>query len=351
MKISRLSCAAIYVTALVLAGVAVARPLGSGYHLLKKYPFGAAPGNTREYYDYINVDSSARRVYLSHGTEVKVIDADDGSLIGNIGPFRMDHGIALAPEFGRGFVSDGAQGKVFIFDLQTLKIIGEAKAEDDTDCVVYDPASKRVFAMNGDSGSSTVIDAKNGSVLKTIDLGGSPEFAVADGSGTIYANIESKNEVIAIDSDSLAIRSRWPVAPAGGPTALAMDREHHRLFISGRKPAMLVVIDTDNGKVIQAFPISSGVDATVYDADTGLVFASTREGIVHVFHEESADKFSVEETVKTEPGARTMGLDTKTHKLFLDTAEFGPPPPPTAERPHPLPVAVPGTFHLLVYGR
>ena len=322
-----------------------------GYHLVKKYSFGAAEGSTREYFDYITVDPAARRVYLSHGTEIKVIDADSGALVGNITGLKQDHGVAVASEFGRGFITDGGQGKVIIFDLQSFKLIGEAKADQDADSVAYDPASKRVFVMNGDPHSATVIDAKSGSVVGTIDLGGGPEFAVADGSGTVYVNLEDKSELVAIDSRTLKIKSRWPLAPAGAPTALAMDVQHHRLFSAGRNPQMLVVLDSDSGKVLQSFPISAGVDAAAYEPETGLVFVSTREGMVHVFHEDSPDKFSEAETIKTEFGAKTMGLDTKTHNLFLDTADFGPAPAPTAERPHPGRPAIQGTFHVLVYGK
>ena len=323
----------------------------SGYHLLKKYTFGAAEGSTREYFDYITVDSAARRVYLSHGTEIKVIDAQSGALIANISGLKQDHGVALASEFGRGYISDGGQGKVVIFDLRTLKVTGEAKADKDADSILYDPFSKRVFVMNGDPHSSTVIDAKSGSVVGTIDLGGGPEFAVADGNGTVYVNLEDKSELVAIDSRSLKIKSRWPVAPAGAPTALAMDVQHHRLFSAGRDPQMLVVLDSDSGKVLQSFPISAGVDAAAFEPETGLLFVSTREGMVHVFHEDSPDKLSEIETIKTEFGAKTMGLDTKTHNLFLDTADFGPAPAPTAGRPHPPRPAILGTFHVLVYGR
>jgi DNA-binding beta-propeller fold protein YncE len=336
---------------IVLGAFSLLMAAAPGYHLVKKYSFGAAEGATREYFDYITVDSAARRVYLSHGTEIKVIDADSGALIGNITGLKQDHGVAVASEFGRGFITDGAEGKVVIFDLQTLKITGEAKADKDADSVAYDPFSKRVFVMNGDPHSSTVIDAKSGSVVGTIDLGGGPEFAVADGNGTVYVNLEDKSELVAIDSRTLKIKSRWPLAPAAAPTALAMDIAHHRLFSAGRNPQMLVVLDSDSGKVLQSFPISAGVDAAAYEPETGLVFASTREGIVHVFHEDSPDKFSEAETIKTEYGAKTMGLDTKTHNLFLDTADFGPAPAPTAERPHPQRPAIQGTFHVLVYGR
>jgi len=322
-----------------------------GYHLLKKYPFGAAEGSSREYFDYITVDSAARRVYLSHGTEVKVIDADGGKLIGNISGLKQTHGVALASEFGRGFITDGGQGKVIIFDLETLRVVGEAKAAPDADSIVYDPASKRVFSMNGDSKNSTVIDAKSGNVLGTVDLDGGPEFAVADSTGNVYVNIEDKGEVAAIDSSTLKVKSRWPVAPAGGPTALAIDTQHRRLFSSGREPAMLVVMDADNGKVIQSFPITAGADANAYEPETGLLFVSTRAGMIHIFHEDSPDKFSVVETLKTEFGAKTMGVDTKTHNLFVDTADFGPAAAPTKEQPHPRPAAILGTFHVLVYGR
>jgi DNA-binding beta-propeller fold protein YncE len=297
------------------------------------------------------VDSAARRVYLSHGTEIKVIDADSGALVGNITGLKQDHGVAVASEFGRGFISDGGQGKVVIFDLKTLKVTGEAKADNDADCVIYDPASKHVFVMNGDPHSSTVIDARSGEVVGTVELGGGPEFAVADGKGTVYINLEDKSELVAVDSATLKIKSRWPLAPAGAPTALAMDVAHHRLFSAGRNPQTMVVLDSENGKVIQSFPISAGVDAAAYDAETGMIFVSTREGVVHVFHEDSPDKFSEAETIKTEYGAKTMGLDTKTHNLFLDTADFGPAPAPTADRPHPNRAPIQGTFHVLVYGR
>jgi DNA-binding beta-propeller fold protein YncE len=351
MKLSILSRLTLCMALLLLVGLAAARAPQSSYHLLKKYPFGAAEGSSREYFDYITVDSASRRVYLSHGTEIKVIDADNGTVVGNITGLKQDHGVALASEFGRGFISDGGEGKVIIFDLKTLKVIGDAKADKDADSIIYDPASKRVFVMNGDPHNCTVIDAKSGSIIGTIDLGGGPEFAVADGQGTVYVNIEDKNEVVAIDSQTLKIKSRWPLVPAGTPTALAMDLQHRRLFSAGRNPQMLVVLDADNGHVIQSFPITSGVDAAAYEPETGMLFVSTREGFVHIFHEDSPDKLSTVETVKTEFGGKTMGLDTKTHNFFVDTADFGPPPAPTAERPHPQPAPILGTFHVLVYGR
>ena len=351
MRVSAPRAVAFFSALLVFGGLSFARP-DSGYHLLNTYKFDAAPGSSTEYFDYITVDSAARRVYLSRGTAVEVMDADTGALIGYISGFKRQHGVALAPEFNRGFISDGTLAQVTIFDLKTLKIVGMAKAEPDTDCVVYDPASKRVFTMNGDSHSSTVIDAKTGDVIKTIDLAGSPEFAVADGKGTIYANLANKNQVAAIDARTLEVKAKWSTAPSGGSTALAMDREHRRLFSAGRNPQMLVVMDADNGKVIQSFPITATTDAAAYDPETKQIFISTRDGNIHVFHEDSPDQYSVVDTVKSQVGAKTMGLDAKTHNLYLDTADFGEPPVPTAERPRPQqPPAVLGTFRVLVYGR
>jgi YVTN family beta-propeller protein len=335
---------------LLCAILTIARP-DSGYHLLKTYTFDPAPGSTTEYFDYVTVDPAARRVYLSRGTAVEVMDADTGALIGYISGFKRQHGVAIVPEFNRGFISDGTLAQVTIFDLKTLKTLGVAKAEPDADGLVYDPASKQVFTMNGDSHSSTVIDAKTGSVIKTIDLGGAPEFAVADGKGMIYANLADKNQVAAIDARTLEVKSKWPTAPSGGSTALAMDREHRRLFSAGRNPQILVVIDADSGKIVQSFPISAGVDAAAYDPETKMIFVSTREGNIHIFHEDAPDQYSIVDTVKTQVGAKTMGLDTKTHNLFLDTSDFGPPPNPPATGRGPQSVAVLGTFRVLVYGR
>jgi len=324
----------------------------SGYHLIKKVSLGAVPGDI-EYFDYITVDAAARRVYLSHGTEFKVIDADKFTVVGTIsGDFKRDHGIALVPELNRGFITDGTLGQALIVDLKTLKITGRVKAEDDADSVLYDAASKRVFTFNGSSKNSTVIDPAKGAVVGTIALGGAPEQAVADGKGMIYNVLQSTNEVVAIDARAMTVKSRWPVAPSGAPTTIAMDREHRRLFVGGRNPKMLVVMDADTGKIIgPAFPIGDRVDTNVFDPETGMLAAATREGILHIFHEDSPDKLSVVETVQTEFGAKTMGLDPKTHNLYLTTSDFGPAPPKTEKQPNPQPVAKPGTFRVLIYGR
>jgi DNA-binding beta-propeller fold protein YncE len=338
---------------LSLACFAVAAgPAAGGYHLLKKVPLAAAPGGG-EYFDYITVDPAARRLYLSHGTEVQVLDADNYNVLGTItGGLKRDHGVALVPDLGRGFITDGETGQVTMFDLKTLKALGPIKADKDADFILYDPASKHIFTFNGASKNSTVIDPEKGTVLATIPLGGAPEQAVADGKGTIYDNLEDTNEVIAIDSRALKVKSRWPVAPAGQPVSIAMDRKNQRLFVAGRNPKMLVMLDASSGRVIvPSFPIGDRVDNTSFDPDNGLVFAATREGTIHVFHEDSPDKLSMVEVVKTEFGAKTMGFDPKTHNLFVDTSDFDPPAPPTKEQPNPQPRAKPGTFRLLVYGR
>jgi len=335
--------------ALLLSMCAVSVAGAVSYRLVKTYTFGAAPGG-REYFDYINVDPASRRVYLSHGTEVLVVNADTGALEGKISGLKLSHGVALVPDLNRGFITDGEQGKIVIFDLKTLKITGDVTAAPDADSILYDPASQHVFSFNGDSRTSTVVDPASGKVLGRIDLGGAPEFAVADGQGMIYDNLEDKSEVVAIDSKELKIKSRWPISPAGAPAPMAIDRDHRRLFVSGRNPQMLVVMNADNGKVIQSFPISAGADASVYDPNTGRIFVSTREGWVHVFHEDSPDQFSEAGKIKTEFGAKTMGFDSEKNLIFVDTAKFES-PAPTQDHPHPRPVAVPGTFHLLVYSQ
>jgi DNA-binding beta-propeller fold protein YncE len=334
---------------LPLTLLAAVNPQSSGYHLLKKIPLSAAPGSG-EYFDYLTVDPSARRVYLSHGTEVKVVDADTGAVVGVISGLKRCHGIALVNELGKGFITDGDAAKVVIFDIANLKVTGEVKTAPDADSIIYDPASKRIFSFNGDPHSVTMIDPANGTLIKSLPLGGAPEFAVADGQGMIYDNLEDENAVVAIDSRALTIKMRWTVAPAGAPTALAMDRQHRRLFSSGRNPQKLVMMDADSGKVIQSFPISAGADASVYEPETDLLFVSTREGMVHIFHEDSPDKLSEVETVKTEYGAKTMALDSKTHNLYLTTSDFAAPTAPSAQQPNPRRAAVPGTFRLLIYG-
>jgi hypothetical protein len=337
-------------TMVLLLGVAGLAATRVDYHLAHTYSFGAAPGG-REYFDYLTFDPGSHRLFLSHGSEVVVVNADSGKEEGRISGLKVSHGIAIVPEAGRGFISDGAAGKVIIFDLKTLKVVGAVTAAPDADCIIYDPGSKHVFTFAGDSHNAIAIDPASGKVVGTVDLGGGPEFAVADGQGTIFNNLEDKSEVLAIDSRNLKVKSRWPIAPAGAPAPIAMDREHRRLFVAGREPAMLVVMNADDGKVIQSFPVSGGADADVYDPKTGLIFVSTREGWVHIFHEDSPDTYSEAGKVKTEFGAKTMAYDTETGRIFVDTAKFAKAPETTKEHPHPRPSPIAGTFHLLVYER
>ena len=334
----------------LLGTAALASPAGPGYHLIKKISLGAAPGGG-EYFDYVTVDSAARRVYLSHGAEVKVLNADDFSVVGTISGLKRCHGVLVLPELGKGFITDGDAATVAVFDLKTLKMTGKIKGSPDTDSIVYDPASKLVFTFNGDSKNATVIDPVKETVVKVIDMAGGPEQPVADGKGTIYDNNEEKNDVAVIDTHTLKIKARWPVAPAGAPVGIEMDREHRRIFSAGRDPKFLVLMDADNGKVLQSLPITSGVDANVFEPETQLLYISTRAGKIHIFHEDSPDKLTEIETVKTEFGAKTMGFDPKTHNLFLTTADFRPAAAPTKEEPHPERKPIPGTFHVLIYGR
>jgi DNA-binding beta-propeller fold protein YncE len=316
-----------------------------GYHVIKTYKLGGEGG-----WDYLNLDSSSRRLYISRATHVIVIDADSGKPVGDIPDTPGVHGIALAPELGRGFVSNGREGTVTIFDIQTLKLITKVKVGDNPDAILYDPATKRVFTFNGKSQDSTALDAAKGTVLGTIKLEGKPEFAASDGKGEIFVNIEDKSQLDAIDPTKLEVKSRWPLAPCEEPSGLSIDREHRRLF-AGCDNKMMAVVDADNGKVLATPAIGDGVDATAFDAGTGLAFASCGEGVLTVVREDSPNKFSVAENVKTQEGARTLALDEKTHQVFVVTAKFGPTPAPTADQPHPRHSILPDTFVVLILGK
>ncbi len=321
-------------------------PGPSGYHLLKTIKLGG-----EGFWDYLAFDSPTRRLFISRGTKVVVLDVDTEKVVGEIPNTTGVHGIALAPDRGNGFTSNGGAGTVSIFDLKSLQVIGHAQAGTNPDAIVYDPASKRVFAMNGRSGDSTAIDAATGSVAGTIPIGGKLEFAVSDGAGHVYVNVENKSEEVQIDSKNLVVTAHWPLAPCTEPSGLAIDAAHRRLF-AGCDNKMMAVIDADSGKVIATPPIGDGVDADQFDPATGFAFASNgQSGTLTVIHEDSPDKFSVVEDVPTQRGARTMALDPKTHEVYLVTAQFGPPPAPTPTNPRPFPTLVPDSFVVLVFGR
>ena len=288
-----------------------------GYQVTKKIPI---PGQGS--WDYLTVDADARRLYVSHGTQVEVLDVDSGAIVGKIPDTPGVHGIALAPELGRGFISDGKTSTVTIFDLKTLRVIGQVATGKGPDGIIYDPATSRVFAFNGDGNSVTAIAAADGKVAGTIDLGGGPEFAAADGEGHVFDNLEDQSLVVKIDSRTLKIEQRWPTAPCQSPSSMAMDRPNRRLFIGCRSKVM-AVMNADTGKVITTLPIGDHVDATAFDPESRLIFNSNGEGTITVIHQDSPDKYSVIESVKTLPRAKTMALDPKTHQLFLSTAEAG----------------------------
>jgi len=318
--------------------------LASGYHLLKKIEVGGEGG-----WDYLIVDDDARRLYVSHATRVMVFDADTFKSVGEIPDTPGVHGIAIASELGRGFTSNGRDGSVTIFDLKTLKRLGSVKVGTNPDCIIYDPATRRVFAFNRGSSDVTAIDAKTGEVAGLVPLGGHPEFAAADRKGMVFVNLDDKSEVVALDSRKLEIKSRWALDPGKGPTGMAIDLKSRRLFlVCGNKH--MIVLNADDGKVVADLPIGSGVDAAGFDSKTNLAFSSNGEGTLTVIHQDSPDRYSVVANVPTKRGARTMTLDPKTHNVFLATAEYGPPPAPTPERPNPRPAIVPGSFMILVFG-
>jgi YVTN family beta-propeller protein len=292
-------------------------PPAAGYSVTKKIPI---PGQGS--WDYLAVDEAGRRLYVSHGTQVEVLDVDSGAIVGNIPNTLGVHGIAIAAEFGRGFVSNGQSSTVTIFNLKTLKPIADVPTGKKPDAIIYDPATKRVFAFNGGSDSATVIDAATGKVAGTIDLKGGPEFAAADGQGFVYNNLEDENLVLKIDANKLSVGQRWPTAPCASPSSMAIDRANRRLFLGCRSKVM-AVMNADTGQVITTLPIGDHVDATAFDTETKLIFNSNGEGTVTVIHQDGPDKYSVLETVKTLPRAKTMALDPKTHQLFLSTAEAG----------------------------
>jgi len=306
------------------ASVAGAEP---GYHIIKKVPL---QGGTS--WDYVYVDPDGRRVYVSHGTQVEVLNADTLEYVATIPDTPGVHGIAVAPEFGRGFITAGKSDSVVIFDLKTLKPISTVKVGKKPDAIIYDRATKHIFAMNGDSDSASVIDPADGKVVGTVDLGGGPEFAVADGKGNVYINLEEKAETVHIDANSLKVLDHWSLAPGKTATALAFDPETRRLFAGCRGGQLMVVLDADNGKSVVTAPIGERVDAAAFDPADKLVFMSNGGGNISVYRQEGSDKYSLVETVATNPGSKTMALDAKTHNLLV-------------------PANLNGQFTVLVFGR
>lgn len=315
-------------------------PGSSGYHVIKTV---SVPGD--EGWDYVFVDSDARRVYISHGAHVVVMNADTYAVEGDIPDTPGVHGIAVAPEFGRGFVSAGRANTAVIFDLKTLKTLGSVKTDANPDAILYDGASKHVFTFNGRGKNATAINAADGSVVGTIPLVGKPEFAVADGKDSAFVNIEDANELAQIDSKNLKETHRYPLAPCKSPSGLAADLKNRRLF-SVCDDKVSVVVNADSGKVVATPAICDGPDAAGFDPSSNYFFASCGDGTLTVVHEDSPDKYTVIDNVPTKKTARTMGLDLKTHNIFLPCAEFEPPAP--GERRGKM---KPGSFAILVVGK
>ena len=331
---------AIIFSAVALSRAGVPAPGPSGYRVIKTV---SVPGD--EGWDYLLVDSDSRRVYISHGSHTVVMNADTYAIEGDIPDTQGVHGIALAPDLGRGFTSNGRANTVTIFDLKTLKTIGTAKTDANPDAIIYDPASKRVFTFNGRGKNATAINAADGSVVGAIPLGGKPEFAVVDGKGSVWVNDEDTSDLHHLDTQSLKELHKWPLAPCKSPSGLAGDLKTRRLLATC-DDKVSAVVDADSGKVVATPAICDGPDASAFDPSTGYVFASCGDGNLTVIHEDSPDKYTVVENVPTKKSARTMGLDLKTHNIFLPAADFDPPAP--GERRGKM---KPGSFVLLVVGK
>ena len=323
----------------MLAGAQASRADGP-YQVAKVIHVGGAGG-----WDYVTVDPDHQHLYLPRTTHTMVLDAATGKAVADIPGQKGNHGVALAPSVGRGFISDGKDASVIVFDLKSFEVLGKVKAYEDADGIIYDPATNKVLVSCGDAGVLLPIpadlDLKTGQADVSIKLGGKPEFLVADGQGKVFVNLVDKDLVAVVDLKAMKVTDKWPTAPGGAPVGMSMDREHRRLFVGCRKPQKLIVMNAEDGKVLADLPIGAGVDATQFD--NGYIFASCRDGSLSVAKETSAGKFEIVQDLKTKLGAKTMGIDSTTHNIFLPTAEF-------AEQAdgRSRPVAKPETFMVLV---
>ncbi len=332
------------VAAVILSlGSLAGAPPAAAYHLTGTIAVGGEGG-----WDYLAADAGAHRLYVSHATRVVVLDTETGQTVGEVPDTPGVHGIALAPDLGRGYTSDGRSGTVTVFEVRDLRVLARVKVTgENPDAIVYEPTTRRVFTFNGRSGNATAIDAAKLEVVGTLALDGKPEFAVADGRGTVFVNLEDRGAILAFDARSLEVRGRWPLAPCEEPTGLAIDRKNRRLF-AGCHNRLMAVMDADSGRVVTTLPIGAGVDGIAFDPGSGLAFSSNGEGTLTVVREESPERFTLMGNVPTKRGARTLALDEVTHRIYLSTARFGPPASPTPEQPHPRPSIVPGTFEVLI---
>ena len=330
---------------LSVSAVTMVVPAAGGYRLLQTIPVAGDDG-----WDHPTVDSAARRLYVTHGTHVVVIDVDSGKLLGKIDNTPGAHFTVIDSELDRGFISNGGAARLTIFNTKTLATSGEVKSTgENPGPTVFDPASKRVFTFNLNTHNATVINSKEGKVVGGFDLGGRPELVGTDAKGNVFANLVQKNVVLQVNSWKMTAGQTWPVAPGVGPRTMAVDQKNGRLFI-GCANQLLVILDSNSGRLISSVPIGPGPDDSAYDPETRLIYTSNGDGTVSVIQQESPDRYSVLETVKTAPGARNMTLDLKTKKIFLPLFDRGSPPAPTAETPNPRGNVIPGTFRVLVFG-
>ena len=311
------------------------------WQVSKTFAVGGSGG-----WDYLTADPAAHRLYVPRGTHTMVIDSETGKTIADIPGQKVAHGVAIVPTAGRGFISDGGgTGAIVVFDLNTNAVLGSIPAQPDSDGIIYDPGSGFVIVVSGDKGTMMMfkpdINPKKGKIATSIDLGGAPEFLAADGAGKVYVNLMDKDQVAVVDIESAKVLSRWPVAPGGSPVGMDLDTQKHRLYLGCRKPQKLIVMSSEDGKIIADLPIGDRVDAV--KIENGSIFASAADGALSVARETSEGKFEIVQTVATPRGARTMGVDSTTHRIFLPTAEYRPGPTATAA-----PVVKPNTFKIVV---
>ena len=303
-------------------------------------------------YDYVYLDEASHRLYVAHSTEVAVIDTASQSVVGVIAGLAGVHGTDVEPGLGKGFITNGKSGLVTVFDPKTLKATGEIKSTGRSpDALTYDPASRQLFVFNHASGEVTVIDPGTNKVTTTIQVGGALEVGRADGQGNVWINVEDRSEIVRIDSKKMVVAAHYPLAPCEGPTGMAMDAKHGRLFVGcGNK--MMAVVDAASGRVVTTLTIGPGVDGTEFDATTGDVFnACGKDGTLSIIHQDTPDKYHLVQNLSTQLGARTLAVDASSHRVFLAAAQFGDKPAPSEANPKPRAPILPGTFVVLIVGR
>ena len=326
-----------------LSYVMVLGAAAQGYQVKKKIELGGDGG-----WDYLTVDNADRRLYIARATRVMVVDLDGGKLIGEIPEVTGAHGVAVVRDLGRGFATAGQTGDVVVFDTKDLKTLSRIKAGESPDAILYDSFSKRLFVFNGRSKDATVIDAASSTVAGTIPLGGKPEAGVSDGQGKVFVNIEDTAEIAELDAKEMKVLRRWKLGTCEDPTGLAFDAKNRILFSACGGNKQMAISSADKGELVTTVEIGAGSDGAAFDPDSMNAFSTNGEGSITVVHEDSPSKFTVSQTVTTQRGARTVALDPKTHQVLTMTAQFGPAPAPTAEVPRPRPVAIPGTFAVLI---